>query len=251
MGLAKPPETRCYRLMSHDVFFSYARLDAEKRPQLGLLERRLRDAGYSVWRDDRLRAGEGFHVQLTQALDASRVVLVLWGDAAVHSEWVCDEAGRAKRANKLIPISIGGATPPLGFGALQTIPFGDWDGDLSASCYVQLLSTLEDRIGPTATAKQLADALHAIREYALYELSMDLSDVNELTLDAPVAALIESEDLDMLREDGDFDDLDDPELALWASICGIAERERVAAPQTDLSQINTINDLAKLFARTL
>jgi tetratricopeptide (TPR) repeat protein len=101
------------------VFLSYSRKDEAKARRFAeWLERE----GHDVWRDeDDIRGGASFSSEIEKALKDSDAVLVLWSVHSVQSMWVRDEAGYARDASKLIPLSLDGTEAPLGFRQLQAI----------------------------------------------------------------------------------------------------------------------------------
>ncbi len=123
-----------------DVFLSYAREDlARIEPLVAAIEA----SGRTVWYDQSLRAGADFGAETAAALESAKAVVVVWSPHSVGSKWVRDEAGVGRDASILIPISLDGATPPLGFRQIQTIDFGDWPGDPSAPKVKTLLAALD------------------------------------------------------------------------------------------------------------
>jgi len=97
------------------VFVSYARDDERAaRTIIELLER----AGYQAWWDGLIPGGERFGAEIAKALEGARAVVVLWSANANESHWVQDEAGWARDRHKLVPLSLDGAKPPLGFRPL-------------------------------------------------------------------------------------------------------------------------------------
>ncbi len=103
---------------SSDIFISYAREDVKFAEQLA---RELEARGYSVWWDFRLLAGANYRAEIDARIANARKVLVVWSPASVGSSFVLDEANRALQQNKLVPLSIEGAAPPLGFGQTHTL----------------------------------------------------------------------------------------------------------------------------------
>ncbi len=100
------------------VFFSYSREDQTKAlPIIRLIEA----AGFSIWWDGLLEGGERFSRATEEALNKAKVVVVLWSKASVHSHWVSDEATRGRDRRILVPLSLDGTEPPLGFGQFQVI----------------------------------------------------------------------------------------------------------------------------------
>nr|WP_298929920.1 TIR domain-containing protein [uncultured Erythrobacter sp.] len=111
-----------------DVFLSYSRDDQPlARKVLDLLTQ----AGISVWWDAMLEGGERFHEVTEFNLENSAAVVVLWSEISTKSHWVHDEATRGRDRGCLIPVSIDGTLPPLGFRQFQWIDIskGNWTRD--------------------------------------------------------------------------------------------------------------------------
>lgn len=187
--------------MGRRVFISYAHKD---RDVASGLAKALEDHAVVAWWDTNLVAGEVFPDVLMREIDRSDAVLVLWSSASVTSRFVRDEAERGLSQNKLIPISVDGTNPPLGFGGLQTIFFVD-------NCLDDLAPILEalDRQGAAgddrksdqiaAVARRPAGSRNEINnlDYVKYH-----SDVLGLSFEYPSAILT----LDTTRaDDGHFE----------------------------------------------
>ena len=101
------------------LFLSYSRKDDTKaRRFTEWLERE----GHDVWRDeDDIGGGASFSAEIEKALKDCDAVLVLWSVDSIQSMWVRDEAAYARDTGKLIPLSLDGTEPPLGFRQLQAI----------------------------------------------------------------------------------------------------------------------------------
>lgn len=100
------------------IFLSYDRDDEVRaRPIAAFLER----AGHSVWWDRQIRGGREFASEIEAALEAAERVVVLWSERAVKSAWVRDEAAVGRDTGRLVPASLDGTPPPLGFRQFQTI----------------------------------------------------------------------------------------------------------------------------------
>ena len=103
---------------SHTVFLSYSRADQKQaRSILHALEA----AGFQVWWDALLEGGERFSRTTEAALENARAVVVLWSKTSAASHWVQDEAARGRDSGRLVPVSLDGSLPPLGFGQFQAI----------------------------------------------------------------------------------------------------------------------------------
>lgn len=149
-----------------DVFLSYAREDLER---VKALVAALEAAGLAVWYDQTLRAGADFGAETAAELDKAAHVVVVWSQSSAVSKWVRDEASAGCDAGKLVPVSIDGALPPLGFRQLQTIDFGGWSGDGSAPPLAALIAALKssNAAAPPAVATHPAPAPFGRRRAAI------------------------------------------------------------------------------------
>jgi len=131
------------------LFISYARADRE---QVTRLTEALTAAGQHVWWDALIEGGEAFARTIESALDLADVVVVVWSANSVTSDWVRDEAAHGRDRGRLVPISLDGTAPPLGFRQYHFIDFSKWRGAPGASEIKALLSAV------TAAASASADA---------------------------------------------------------------------------------------------
>jgi len=111
------------------VFVSYAREDRKRAEMIVAL---LKGAGFEVWWDGLMEAGTQFQRELSEAIDRSRAVVVLWSRHAAESVWVQDEAGCGRDRHCMVPISLDGTPAPLGFRQYQAIDFSHWKGRATA-----------------------------------------------------------------------------------------------------------------------
>jgi TIR domain-containing protein len=122
------------------VFLSYDRDDeARARPIAALLER----AGHSVWWDRQIKGGGEFGTEIEAALEAADKVVVLWSDRAVKSAWVRDEAAVGRDTGRLVPATLDGTLPPLGFRQFQTIDLSTSKRRGTSSALKALLEAVE------------------------------------------------------------------------------------------------------------
>ncbi|MFN6934828.1 MAG: TIR domain-containing protein, partial [Tsuneonella sp.] len=112
-----------------DIFLSYSRVDEVHAVRLMEF---LQASGFSVWWDGMLEAGTVFTSKTEQALNDAKAVVVLWSPRSVDSNWVRDEAQAARDDGRLVPVSIEGAQPPLGFRQFQSVDLSAWTGDPGA-----------------------------------------------------------------------------------------------------------------------
>ncbi|MBA3527102.1 MAG: TIR domain-containing protein [Sphingomonas sp.] len=100
------------------LFLSYSREDTgQVRPIAACLER----AGHEVWWDQHISGGEQFADAIEKALHDADVIVAIWSEAAARSAWVRDEAAAGRDSGRLVPVTIDGSPPPLGFRQYQTI----------------------------------------------------------------------------------------------------------------------------------
>ncbi|NMN03680.1 MULTISPECIES: TIR domain-containing protein [unclassified Novosphingobium] len=121
------------------VFVSYARPDRARAEQLVVA---LQAAGLDVWWDELIAGGAAFAQSIEAALDAAEMVVVAWSAASVASDWVRDEAAHGRDRGRLVPISLDGTPPPLGFRQYQVIDFSRWDGSSDAGETRRLLAAI-------------------------------------------------------------------------------------------------------------
>lgn len=141
------------------IFLSYARGDVGAARQLadGLAQ-----AGHDVWWDRHLHGGSRFDREIEEALNNAEAVVVLWSEASLDSAWVKDEAAEARDSERLVPVSIGSAKPPLGFRQFHTIDLGSWNGHGLPDALDELLNAIDRTCGSVgrgekATAKVAAE----------------------------------------------------------------------------------------------
>jgi TIR domain-containing protein len=127
------------------VFLSYAREDVER---IRLLAAALEGAGHSVWWDEQVPGGHEYADVIESALDRADAVIVAWTRTSVRSAWVRDEAAAGRDAGKLVPLTLDGAQPPLGFRQYQTIDLSRWTGRADSD----LLRPLADAVAARSAA---------------------------------------------------------------------------------------------------
>ena len=121
------------------VFLSY---DHEDVVAATSIARALEQAGHTVWYDRHIQGGAQYSRKIEQALDRADAVVVLWSERSLDSPWVRDEAAEGRDRGKLIPLSLGGAVPPMGFRQFQTIPLGAWKGRGKVPLLARLLEAV-------------------------------------------------------------------------------------------------------------
>ncbi|NNC47953.1 MAG: TIR domain-containing protein [Sphingomonas sp.] len=109
---------------AESVFISYSRENESAAQQIVHL---LEAQGFDVWWDALIQGGNRFADLIEAKLDQSDRVVVLWSASAVRSEWVTDEATKGRDAGKLIPVTLDGTQPPMGFRQHQLIDASNSD----------------------------------------------------------------------------------------------------------------------------
>ena len=144
------------RVPAQSVFLSYSR--ADRKSALAVV-RVLEDAGYRVWWDGLLEGGERFSHATEAALESARAVVVLWSKTSASSHWVHDEAARGRESGRLVPLSIDGSLPPLGFGQFQSIDVSHVLGKPASEPMrklVRAVAALHDGSAPSSLAPPAA-----------------------------------------------------------------------------------------------
>ena len=131
------------------LFISYSRADqAIAMPVINGLEQ----AGFAVWWDGLLEGGDNFLPTTQAALENADAVVVLWSKIAIDSHWVRDEATVGRDRRRLVPLSIDGSLPPLGFRQFQVIDISGWNGKPADPLFARITSAIAAVSGTPAAA---------------------------------------------------------------------------------------------------
>lgn len=129
----------------HQIFVSYSRQDAE---WAAAFVAALKKRGWIVFLDARtIKAGDEWSPAIDAAIDAAKVVIVLWSARSVKSSYVIAEVARAAVRGTLIPLSIDRTAAPPVFRRFQTQPMHVAGATALPS---DLVSTIEARIAAAA-----------------------------------------------------------------------------------------------------
>lgn len=109
-----------------DIFISYAHEDqAFVRRIVSALEAE----GFSVWWDHTIPPGKTWNTYIARGIEEARACIVVWSQHSAASKWVMEEATLANDGEKLLPVSIDGSPPPMGFRSMQSAQLQGWSGD--------------------------------------------------------------------------------------------------------------------------
>lgn len=111
------------------LFLSYSRDDEAYARRLAST---LDHAGYTIWWDALIEGGDTYSRSIADALERADAIIVLWSARSVESDWVRDEAAQGRERHRLVPLSIDGSKPPLGFRQYQVIDLSRWHGRKNA-----------------------------------------------------------------------------------------------------------------------
>lgn len=146
-----------------DIFVSYSR---EDRARVEPLVAQLEGAGYSVWWDRQIQGGTVFSQKIEREIQTSDLVIVVWSEASLKSQWVTDEAEIGKQQNKLLPIALEGTQPPIGFRQIQSIELTGGDTKLPQDFATALTEAVAHQMKPveqpTPAASNAPDASIAV-----------------------------------------------------------------------------------------
>jgi|SRR6478672_2400038 len=126
------------------VFLSYARADRTRAEKLASA---LTDAGLEVWWDALIEGGAAFAHSIRSALDTADVVIVAWSKTSIDSDWVRDEAAVGRERKRLVPLSLDGSEPPLGFRQYHVIDVSRSRGKPSAEEVAAILRAVAASTG--------------------------------------------------------------------------------------------------------
>ncbi|MBA3729706.1 MAG: toll/interleukin-1 receptor domain-containing protein [Sphingomonas sp.] len=148
------------------LFLSYAREDIGRvRPLATALERE----GHHVWWDRYISGGQEFAGAIEEALASADVVVACWSQSSVRSAWVRDEAAAGRDNGRLVPVSLDGCPPPLGFRQYHTIDLSGWNGRPRSSALQPLKAAIAEKASGTVPQAGPAAAVPARQRRGSFE----------------------------------------------------------------------------------
>ena len=145
------------------VFLSYARAD---RPRVAALAGALQAAGLDVWWDREIKGGEAFAERIESALDRADAVIVAWSQTAVASDWVRDEAGHGRDRKRLVPVSLDGTLPPLGFRQYHALDLSQWRGASHGAEIASVVAAVRARMGEDVALPPAPSPAHPLMAWS-------------------------------------------------------------------------------------
>ena len=181
------------------IFLSYASVDLKRARKLA---KALEARGWSVWWDRKLPPGMNFSREILKQRSAARCVVVLWTKNSIESEWVEEEAHRAKKRECLVPVLLDDVEIPFGFGTRQAAGLIDWEGQQQHEGFEALVGAVTRHLGgartdltnpepETEVSPDLSDSAQAPKPppaVATVQLSPDARELTELQAIEMVAA---------------------------------------------------------------
>jgi tetratricopeptide (TPR) repeat protein len=132
------------------VFLSYDHEDATRAAPLAAA---LEKAGHSVWWDRHIHGGAEYNSAIEGAVEEADAVVVLWSERSVKSAWVRDEAAEGRDHGKLVPVTLDGTKPPMGFRQYKTIDLHALRGRQTNAQMAELLHAIETVAGSAPATK--------------------------------------------------------------------------------------------------
>ncbi len=140
------------------VFLSYARADGQAAARLASA---LEAAGFDVWRDTLIEGGAAFAKSIESSLESCTAVVACWSRRSVDSDWVLDEAGRGRDLRKLVPVTLDGVEPPLGFRQYHAVDLSHWRGSATGEEIAAIARGIASVGGRAAAPRTAAPAKRA------------------------------------------------------------------------------------------
>ncbi|MEM1152088.1 MAG: TIR domain-containing protein [Pseudomonadota bacterium] len=109
-----------------DIFISYKREDKHLAEDT---IHALKEAGFSVWYDDRIDPHTSWDETIEREIAAAEAVVVLWTPRSVASQWVRTEADYAAQHRKIVPVMLEQSAVPLAYRRTQFADLTQWDGN--------------------------------------------------------------------------------------------------------------------------
>jgi TolB-like protein/tetratricopeptide (TPR) repeat protein len=115
-------------------------------------------AGHEVWWDALIDGGAAFAKLIEARLNAADAIVAIWSATSVESDWVRDEAAHGRDRKCLVPVSLDGTQPPLGFRQYHTVDLSGWQGGIVEPALQSLIRGIATVRGVKPAPTMLAPA---------------------------------------------------------------------------------------------
>lgn len=175
------------------VFLSYAHRNHHTARQIA---DGLSAAGYSLWWDRRLRAGDDYGRDIEAELQNANCVVVVWSAAARNSLWVRAEANAALEQDKLVQVAADAARPPLPFTMLHLLDLSNWNGAHDAPTFRHLSASIAELIAGGGVRERAAEAKRAGPSLFAPMVAVGAGSIGLIAVAGAVAALMATQPAD-------------------------------------------------------
>jgi hypothetical protein len=128
----------------YDIFLSYSSQD---RDRLVTLVEVFRQQGWTVfWDHQSVPVGKTYAQYIEDGLRDSTCVVVVWSENSIKSEWVREEANKAKKRGVMLPVRLDHNVPPFGFSEYQAADFSQWQGDTTSPAFQSLAAAVRGHV---------------------------------------------------------------------------------------------------------
>jgi hypothetical protein len=147
-----------------DIFISYSTQDRDRAKNVAT---RLMQEGWSVFWNRNISPGSTWDDILEKELYAAKVIVVLWSNNSVRSEWVRIEAANGASRNMLVPALLEKVKVPMRFQLIQAADISDWESNRSDTEGMSMLIEAVASIGNLKIQPKIRASRMPITEIAL------------------------------------------------------------------------------------
>lgn len=134
-----------------DIFISYKREDKHLAEDT---IHALKQAGFSVWYDDRIDPHTSWDETIEREIAAAKAVVVLWTPRSVASQWVRTEADYAAQHGKIVPVMMETSAVPLAYRRTQFADLTAWDGNPADRNFEKLVGWVRGLVDGTGSGPE-------------------------------------------------------------------------------------------------
>lgn len=175
------------------VFLSYAHRNHDAAHQIAS---GLTAAGYTLWWDRRLHAGDDFSRDIETELQNANCVVVVWSAAARNSLWVRAEANAALEQDKLVQVAAENTRPPLPFTMLHLLDLSNWNGAPDDPAFRNLCVSVGDLIAGGGVREHMTEAKRAGPSLFAPMVAVGAGSIGLIAVAGAVAAMMATQSAD-------------------------------------------------------